>query len=137
MSQRRLSQPWSAAAPARVKKHRTHTCPITDDRAELGAEEHIHVVQDELHHHRLDPHLHEGGRAAEAGGLDLLGPAKGHLVRKRLLLGEAWAPEGLQGLGLGQKRCQGSSGVKPQQCSQIITDWGDLWPNFRSRVKSY
>lgn len=34
------------------------------------------MVQDELHHHRLDPHLHEGGRAAETRRLDLLGPAR-------------------------------------------------------------
>lgn len=95
------------------------------------------MVQDELHHHRLDPHLHEGGRAAEAGGLDLLGPAKGHGRGKRLLLGEAWAPVRLQGLGLGQKGLKGGSGVKSQQRSQMITDCGNLWPNFRSRFKPY
>lgn len=59
------------------------------------------MVQDELHHHRLDPHLHEGGRAAEAGGLDLLGPAKGHLLRKRLLLGEPL--RGCRAWGSGRK----------------------------------
>lgn len=93
VSQRRLSQPWSAAVDAPVKPAQTHTCPIPDDRAELGAEEHIHVVQDELHHHRLDPYLHEGGRATEARRLDLLGPAKGHKVREQLLLG-MWGAAG-------------------------------------------
>lgn len=67
-----------------------HTCPIADDGAELGAEEHVHVVQDELHHHRLDPHLHEGGRAAEARRLDLLGPA-GDTAQGR---GSCWARPG-------------------------------------------
>lgn len=79
---------------AKQRKQRTLTCPLPDDRAELGAEQNIHMVQDELHHHRLDPHLHEGGCATEAGRLDLLGPAKGHHGQE-MRRGEAPAGLGL------------------------------------------
>ena len=52
------------------------TCSLPYERAELGAEEDVYVVQYELHHHRLDADLHEGCRAAEAGRLYLLGPGE-------------------------------------------------------------
>ncbi len=50
------------------------TCAFPYDGIELGAEESLSVVEDELHHHRLNTHLHEGCRAAKTGRLDLSGP---------------------------------------------------------------
>lgn len=45
----------------------SRTCPFLDDLADLPAEEDVHMVENELDDHRLDPHFHEGRRAAEAG----------------------------------------------------------------------
>lgn len=50
------------------------TCAFPYDGVEFGAEKSLSVVEDELHHHRLDAHLHEGGRAAETRRLDLPRP---------------------------------------------------------------
>lgn len=55
---------------------RGRTASFSYERAEFRAKKNIDVVEDELHHHRLDPNLHEGGRAAEAGGFNLFRPER-------------------------------------------------------------
>lgn len=50
---------------------RQPTCAFPYDGVEFGAEKSLGVVEDELHHHRLDAHLHEGRRAAETRRLNL------------------------------------------------------------------
>lgn len=50
------------------------TCAFTDQSAEFGAEEDINVIEDELHYHWLNAHLHEGRCATEAGWLYLFWP---------------------------------------------------------------
>ena len=66
--------------PAVNKTRVGPTCPLLDGRADLPTEEDVDVIEDELHHHRLDPHFHEGCGAAEAGRLDLFGPGEWHSV---------------------------------------------------------
>lgn len=48
------------------------TCPLLNGRADFPTEEDIDMIEDELDHHRLNPHFHESCGAAEAGRLDLL-----------------------------------------------------------------
>lgn len=50
------------------------TCAFPYDGVEFGAKKSLGVVEYELHHHRLDSHLHEGRRAAKTCRLDLPGP---------------------------------------------------------------
>lgn len=50
------------------------TCAFPYDGIKFRAEEGLRVVEDELHHHRLDAHLHERRCAAKTGRLDLSGP---------------------------------------------------------------
>lgn len=50
------------------------TCAFPDDGVEFRTEQGLGVVEDELHHHRLDADLHKRRRAAEAGRLNLSGP---------------------------------------------------------------
>lgn len=50
------------------------TCAFPNDGVQFCTEEGLGVVEYELHHHRLDAHLHERRRAAEAGRLNLPGP---------------------------------------------------------------
>lgn len=52
------------------------TSSFSYECAQLSAKKNIDVVEDELHHYRLDPHLHEGCCAAEAGGFNLFRPDK-------------------------------------------------------------
>lgn len=51
-----------------------HTCSLPYEWAEFSAEENIHMVENELHHHRLDTDFHEGCCAAEAGRFNLFRP---------------------------------------------------------------
>lgn len=53
---------------------RQPTCAFPYDGVEFGAKKSLGVVEYELHHHRLDSHLHEGRRAAKTCRLDLPGP---------------------------------------------------------------
>lgn len=53
---------------------RRPTCAFPYDGVEFGAKKSLGVVEYELHHHRLDAHLHEGRRAAKTCRLDLPGP---------------------------------------------------------------
>lgn len=50
------------------------TCAFPYDGIEFRTEESLSVVEDELNHHRLDPHLHECCRATKTGRFDLSGP---------------------------------------------------------------
>ena len=50
------------------------TCAFPYDGIKFRAEEGLRVVEDELHHHWLDAHLHERRCAAKTGRLDLSGP---------------------------------------------------------------
>lgn len=50
------------------------TCAFPYDGIEFRAEESLSVVEDELHHHWLDTHLHERRCATKTGRLDLSGP---------------------------------------------------------------
>ena len=61
------------------------TCIVPYHRVEFGAEECLSVVEDELHHHRLDPYLHEGSCPAETGRLDLPGPGTQIQIQHGLL----------------------------------------------------
>ncbi len=49
------------------------TCAFPYDGIKFRAEESLSVVEDELHHHGLDTHLHERCCATKAGRLDLSG----------------------------------------------------------------
>lgn len=68
-SEERQRSPWTTTT-----YHHRPTCAFPDDGVELGTEQSLGVVEDELHHHRLDANLHERRRAAEAGRLNLSGP---------------------------------------------------------------
>lgn len=50
------------------------TCAFPYDGIKFGAKKSLGVVEYELHHHRLDAHLHERCRAAKTRRLNLPGP---------------------------------------------------------------
>lgn len=65
--------------PARYRCHTIPslfrlTCAFPYDGIKFGAKKSLSVVEYELHHHRLDAHLHERCRAAKTCRLNLSGP---------------------------------------------------------------